>query len=61
MRRSGVTTALHVLEGMGAIKSVRGMIMVRDRAVLQQLAGATYGPPEAEYSRVMARVSRITI
>jgi CRP-like cAMP-binding protein len=61
VRRSGVTTALHVLEGMGAIKSVRGMIMVRDRSVLQQLAGATYGPPEAEYNRVMARVSRFTI
>jgi CRP-like cAMP-binding protein len=61
VRRSGVTTALHVLEGMGAIKSVRGMITVRDRAVLQQLAGATYGPPEAEYNRVMARVSRFTL
>lgn len=57
VRRSGVTTALHVLEGMGAIKSVRGMIMVRDRSVLKQLAGATYGMPEAEYERLMSRVS----
>jgi CRP-like cAMP-binding protein len=58
VRRSGVTTALHVLEGMGAIKSMRGMIMVRDRAVLQQLAAATYGAPEVEYARLMSRVVR---
>jgi CRP-like cAMP-binding protein len=58
VRRSGVTTALHVLEGMGAIKSVRGMIMVRDRSVLQQLAAATYGAPEVEYARLMSRASR---
>jgi len=58
VRRSGVTTALHVLEGLGAIKSMRGMIMVRDRSVLQQLAAATYGAPEVEYGRLMSRVSR---
>lgn len=55
VRRSGVTTALHVLEGMGAIKSIRGVIIVRDRALLQQLAAGTYGPPEAEYERIMKR------
>ncbi len=59
VRRSGVTTALHVLEGMGAIKSMRGMIMVRDRSVLQQLAAATYGAPEVEYARLMSRVRRV--
>jgi CRP-like cAMP-binding protein len=58
VRRSGVTTALHVLEGMGAIKSMRGMITVRDRSVLQQLAAATYGAPEVEYGRLMSRVGR---
>jgi CRP-like cAMP-binding protein len=59
VRRSGVTTALHVLEGMGAIKSMRGMIMVRDRSVLQQLAAATYGAPEAEYGHLMSRAGRV--
>lgn len=58
VRRSGVTTALHVLEGLGAIKSMRGMIMVRDRTVLQQLAASTYGAPELEYGRLMSRASR---
>lgn len=53
VRRSGVTTALHVLEGLGAIKSVRGTIIVRDRSILQGLAGSTYGIPEAEYARIM--------
>ncbi|MDB5642462.1 MAG: Transcriptional regulator, Crp family [Hyphomicrobiales bacterium] len=57
VRRSGVTTALHVIEGMGAIKSVRGMILVRDRSVLKRLAAATYGVPELEYGRLMSRVS----
>lgn len=44
VRRSGVTTALHILEGVGAIKSVRGLIIVRDRDVLKRLAGDAYQP-----------------
>lgn len=54
VRRSGVTTALHVLEGMGAIRSIRGKIVVRDRAMLRELAGPSYGSAESEYARVMA-------
>jgi CRP-like cAMP-binding protein len=53
VRRSGVTTAMHVLEGMGAIKSIRGKIMVRDRAMLYGLAGRSYGVPEREYIRLL--------
>lgn len=53
VRRSGVTTALHVLEGMGAIKSLRGRIILRNRTVLEDLAAASYGAPEAEYLRLM--------
>ncbi len=45
VRRSGVTTALHILEGMGAIRSVRGLIILRDREHLRRLAGGTYVPP----------------
>jgi hypothetical protein len=37
---------------------MRGMITVRDRSVLQQLAAATYGAPEVEYGRLMSRVGR---
>jgi CRP-like cAMP-binding protein len=53
VRRSGVTTAMHVLEGMGAIKSVRGKILVRDRARLYGLTGCSYGVPEKEYIRLL--------
>jgi CRP-like cAMP-binding protein len=52
VRRSGVTTALHVLEGEGMIKSMRCLIRVVDRAKLEQLASDSYGMPETEYNRV---------
>jgi len=54
VRRSGITTATHLLEGTGAIKAVRGAITIRDRAKLVELAGESYGVPEAEYERLMA-------
>lgn len=54
VRRSGVTTAMHVLEGYGAIKAIRGAITIRDRPKLLELAGESYGVPEAEYDRLMA-------
>jgi CRP-like cAMP-binding protein len=53
VRRSGVTTATHVLEGLGAIKASRGSITIRDRAKLLDIAGESYGVPEAEYDRLM--------
>jgi CRP-like cAMP-binding protein len=54
VRRSGITTAIHVLEGVGAIKAVRRAITIRDRAKLLEIAGESYGTPEAEYDRLMA-------
>jgi CRP-like cAMP-binding protein len=51
VRRAGVTTALHTLEGDHLIKSVRGLVVVKDRAGLEALAGASYGFPEATYAR----------
>jgi CRP-like cAMP-binding protein len=54
VRRSGITTATHVLEGLGAIKAKRGAITIRDRAKLLDIAGESYGTPEAEYDRLMA-------
>lgn len=52
VRRSGVTTALHVLEGERVIRSTRGRMTVLDRDKLVQFAGDTYGTPELEYDRV---------
>jgi CRP-like cAMP-binding protein len=52
VRRAGVTTTLHVLEGNHLIRSKRGSITVRNRQGLEQLADDAYGLPEAEYARL---------
>ena len=54
VRRAGVTTATHVLEGNGLIRTKRGVITVLDRERLEELADNAYGLPEAEYARLMA-------
>lgn len=53
VRRPGVTTALHVLEGMRLIRASRGLVAIRDRAGLEELAADAYGKPEAEYERII--------
>lgn len=53
VRRPSVTTALHMLESGGLIRSTRGNTQIRDRAGLEELAGAAYGVPEAEYRRLI--------
>ncbi|MDB5652280.1 MAG: Transcriptional regulator, Crp family [Hyphomicrobiales bacterium] len=53
VRRSGVTSAIHTLEGYGAIKSTRGMITIRDRDKLLDYAGECYGVSERAYQRIM--------
>jgi len=53
VRRASITTALHALEGNGAIRGLRGRIVVRDRARLEAMASETYGFPEAEYRRLI--------
>jgi CRP-like cAMP-binding protein len=53
VRRSGVTDAIHVLEGDGTIRATRGLITVRDRPALERVAGECYGMPEAEYRRLI--------
>jgi len=52
VRRPGVTTAVHILEGAGMIRAKRGRITVLDREKLMELAGDTYGPAETEYERL---------
>jgi CRP-like cAMP-binding protein len=53
VRRSGVTDALHILEGRGLIRATRGKITVLDRDGLIDSAGGSYGVPEAEYERLL--------
>ena len=53
VRRSGVTLALQILEGARVIHAKRGVITLRDRAKLLEIAGGSYGVPEAEYRRLI--------
>lgn len=53
VRRSGVTDALHELEGKGLIRASRGAIEMVSRKGLIALAGGIYGVPEAEYERLL--------
>jgi CRP-like cAMP-binding protein len=53
VRRPGVTVALHVLEGKGLIRSLRGEIIVKDRAGLIKRTLGAYRLAEAEYSRLV--------
>jgi len=56
VRRPSVTIALHSLEGLGLIKSTRGLIVIRRRAGLEDFAGSAYGAPEAEYRRLIGQL-----
>lgn len=49
VRRASATEALHMLEGEGAIRSLRGRVVVRDRQRLEELAAEAYGDVEADY------------
>jgi CRP-like cAMP-binding protein len=55
VRRPGVTTATHVLEGAGMIRAERGCIIVLDRGKLEELADDAYGMAEAEYERLIGQ------
>lgn len=56
VRRSSVTTALHVLEGKHLVYSERNLITVRDRRALELFAGDAYGVPEREYERLLGSI-----
>lgn len=58
VRRATVTDALHLLEGRGAIRGQRGRILVRDREMLESLAGESYGFPEDYYRRLIGPVGK---
>ncbi|MFO1147395.1 MAG: helix-turn-helix domain-containing protein [Alsobacter sp.] len=42
VRRAGVTTSMHVLEGEGWIRSTRGLVVLRKRAGLERFVGPGY-------------------
>jgi len=52
-QRTGVTVALHILEGTGMIRSTRGRVTILDRDKLENLAGESYGLAEAEYRQLI--------
>lgn len=52
VRRSGVTDAIHVLEGEHLIRAERATITILDRAGLEAKAGGSYGVAEREYERI---------
>lgn len=54
VRRSGVTVALHCLEGEHIIRARRGRLRVMDREALEAAAGDSYGRSEAEYRRLIS-------
>ena len=53
VRRPSVTSALHVLEGHGFIRSERGRITIRNRMAMEQFARDAYGKAEDDYRRLM--------
>jgi CRP-like cAMP-binding protein len=57
VRRSGVTTAMHILEGKHAIRAERGRIQLRSREVLEEIAAGSYGVAERQYMRLMGPVA----
>jgi hypothetical protein len=56
--RSNVTVTLHILEGAGMIYSKRGRVIIRDREMLEEMAGDSYGVPEAEYRHLIGPLGR---
>jgi hypothetical protein len=56
--RSNVTVTLHILEGAGLIWSKRGRVIIRQREKLEDLAGDSYGVPEAEYRRLIGPLGK---
>lgn len=53
VRRPSVTTALHILEGNGFIRSQRGLIKIRNRKGLEEFAQDAYGKPEEHGSLII--------
>ncbi|MDE1994240.1 MAG: Crp/Fnr family transcriptional regulator [Rhizobiaceae bacterium] len=59
VHRPSVTTALHVLEGNRFIYSERNLVIVRNRADLEEFASDAYGLAEQEYERLLFPLRKI--
>lgn len=57
VQRTTVTMTLHILESTGAIKARRGQVLLLDRALLEELAGESYGLPEREYRKLFSEAA----
>lgn len=53
VQRTGVTDALHALEGRGLITSTRGLVVVRDAGGLREMTSRRYGVMEREQERLL--------
>ena len=54
VQRTGVTEALHDLEGAGLITAARGLVIIRDTAGLEGLAADGYGTAEREHAKLFS-------
>lgn len=54
VRRASVTQEIAVLEGLGAIRAMRGKVRILDRDKLIGITFGAYGIPEDEYDRLIA-------
>lgn len=52
VRRTGITNAMHLLEGNHLIVSTRNRVVIKDRLGLIALSSGAYGPAEKEYTRI---------
>ena len=53
VRRPGVTVAIKTLQNAGLVAANRGVITILDRKGLEQISNGAYGPPEAEFQRLL--------
>jgi len=59
--RGSITDALHVLEGERVICCTRGRTVVRNRALLETLAGSFYGPAESIYRAAIGPFGKLSV
>ena len=59
VRRTGVTLAMHMLEGARMIKARRGVVTILDRPKLIEMAADGYGLAESEYERLLGPSRRV--
>ncbi|MHA6723293.1 Crp/Fnr family transcriptional regulator [Sphingomonas sp. RS2018] len=58
VRRASVTDCLHVMEGDGIVRCVRGRLAIRDRAGLRAIAGGSYGVAEDAHARLLGAFAK---